>query len=227
MLEILGGITLFAMNTMMMLVFVVIEAMFLMVIGGMARARGRNVIGWILIGALAPFIALIALMILTRKYPKTDKEFDHIEELKDYNPLVVAVVGIFGYVSNADGQVDENEYESVYLHLKKSYNMSKRDLKGYREIIEYTKHNPDMVDRYTAVINKYTKDKNRVYENIRFLAMLCNVIALNNIELSEIEALRRVMTGLGFGTDDLQPLTAEMLKQGATQSHIDDLVDKL
>ncbi|MCH4887081.1 TerB family tellurite resistance protein [Acidaminobacter sp. JC074] len=227
MLEILGGITLFAMNTMMMFIFIIIEIVFILMIGGMAKARGRNTLGWMLIGAFAPFVALITLLILTRKYPKTDKDFDHISELRDYNPLVVAVVGIFGYVSNADGRVDENEYESVYLHLKKSYNMSKRDLKGYREIIEYTKNNPDMVDTYTGLINKYTKDKNRTYDNIRFLAMLCNVVALNGVETEEIDAVKRVMAGLRFPMDDMGPLTSEMEKQGASQSDIDDLVDKL
>jgi len=225
MLEFIAGVAGFAFSTLMMMVLFVVEIVFLMIIGGIARSKGRNVLGWIVLGAISPILTLIALLILTRKYPKTDNEFRDVPELSKYNPLVVGVIGIFAYISNADGQVDEKEYNSVYLLLKKSYGMSKKDLTGYRDIIYYTKTHPQMIDRYTAVIRKYTKDKNRGYENIRLLAMLCNVVAINGVEVTEILALRKVMEDLGVDITEMTPITQEMMNQGATQEHIDDLVE--
>lgn len=227
MLEFIIGVAGFALNSIMMIILFLINVVFLMFVGGIAKSKGRNVIGWIIVGAFSPFLALIALLILTRKYPKTNKEFDDIPELGTYNPLVVAAVGIFGYVSSADGRVDENEYNAVYLHLKKSYGMSKRDLAGYREIIDYTKEHPEMIGRYTAVINKYTKPENKAYDNIRFLAMLCNVVALNGIEATEIMALKTVMEGLGMTMDHMSPLSEEMRNQGASDEHVALLVENI
>lgn len=227
MLEIITGVLGFAFSSLAMIALFIVQIIFLMIIAGIAKSKGRNSIAWIVGGAISPFLALVLLLLLTRKYPKTDNEFADVTALSKYNPMVVAIVGVFAYVSNADGQVDENEYNSVYLLLKKSYNMSKRDLAGYSEIVEYTKRNPQMIERYTAVIKKYTKDKNRAYENVRMLAMLCNIIALNGVDATEILALRKIMNDLGVDITEMTPITEEMMNQGASEQHIEDLVEVL
>ena len=157
-----------------------------------------------------------------------DNDFAGIPQLGDKNPTVVSVIGIAGYIAQADGKVESEQYDFIYRYLKKNYNVSKKDLAGYKDIIDYTKLNPSMIDKYVEVINKYTKDNKRNYNNLQLSFCLLTLVTINNdIRKEEVEALKKVMLGLKVSPAALDPMLKELLNQGVQQKTINDLLNSL
>lgn len=228
MFEIFGGAMMFGFNLLWFTLLIMIQVIFLVLLSQIAKTKGRNPYLWIFFGVLSPFIAVIVILIATRKYPKMEKDFDDITQLQKKNPMVVAIVGLSSYVANADGNVETKEYDFIYNYLKKNYSVSKRDLKDYQSIIEYTNQNPEMIDRYIGVVDKYTKEKNREYNNLILSVMLCSLATINDqIEESEVEAIKKILLGLRVDPEKLKPMLQDLLNKGIQQKKVDDLVGKL